>query len=744
MKGRIYQAIASPLLLIASVAYGGGTTVTTRLDAAALYESAFIDNLMRGDDGAIVLNDLVLYENDGPGAGYSEKGVFEESLHRGVQVKKLFQLRATDAKSAHVCVYLTPQSSTAPPYYLLVNGQHVDGIARPALDGIWHWVPVPADALRVGLNEIVVVCDAPEGEGYNLLFAREDEYEAGGGTLTYKGGTALLTSRKLIPPLESPPLGYAPIEVGATSARSTDGGRTWSRGVLGAEQVAGEYTIRLHLERYHDEGALTTLPLDLWHDPDRAQLVEGVPAVSVVTIESGASSPLSTGLEWSVRFGDSADPYDPSWGEFIGMARGDSIHSQIDADGKRYIQIRVQFYSQDAMHSPALHWIRVTRDLEFPGFTHGPIYVREMDNPEIQYSSHIVAWQSAPNDRLRAIRERLDLDTLLEGAEGDFEKINRVRHHVSTLWYHELPLPEYPAWNTLDVLDRKDRRGAGGMCIQFVVVLMDALHALGYQARHVNVFNHETLEVYVNELGKWVLVDPESLFDSYEFDTRTGEPLNVLEQHAYFLTRYGLSAENPIRWMNLEPWCNWQSSGVAENPQPLDIATATDWINDPDASKRPPQHGLAGFVRMIPRNDFLDQPTPRPLSQGSSYWPWSGYVCWYDEATPRMLHYALHTDRVTDFYPTLNRVAFTVTRTETPGEVRVAMTSQTPNFAGYEYCVGDGAWQDVPTEFTYPLAPSAPTRLEMRTRNTLGVRGKPSRVDLIWHYQEPYRPKSSS
>jgi hypothetical protein len=180
---------------------------------------------------------------------------------------------------------------------------------------------------------------------------------------------------------------------------------------------------------------------------------------------------------------------------------------------------------------------------------------------------------------------------------------------------------------------------------------------------------------------------------------------------------------------------------VPDTQQPVAISTTTAWINDPDPDKRPPQHNLAGFVRFIPRNDFMSNPTPRPLNNGSTYWPWSGYLCWYDAATPRMLHYALHTDRLADFYPTLNRVAFTITDTAVPGEVTVDMITQTPDFAAYEVRVDEGEWRDAASSFAWTLRPNALSRLEMRARNTLGIHGRASFAQALWHYQEPFAPK---
>ena len=264
----------------------------------------------------------------------------------------------------------------------------------------------------------------------------------------------------------------------------------------------------------------------------------------------------------------------------------------------------------------------------------GQIAIVDCDTTRHRYGSFRFSYEDPRHPALAVLRGRLKLDDLLEGARGDFERINRVRHHVSSLWRHSLPEPDYPAWNALDVLDRNERLGSGGMCMQFSLTFIQALQALGYHARHVNLFAHETVEVYVDELGKWVCVDPESLFDAYEYHTGTGLPLHALEQHDYFLRRYGFSAATPIDWLRTSAWA-WPDPKLQGEPQPLAYSTLSGALHN-RAKPPPPLHRLAGFVRIIPRNDFLSRPTPRPLNQGlRCHWPWNGYLNWYDAATPR-------------------------------------------------------------------------------------------------------------
>jgi len=428
------------------------------------------------------------------------------------------------------------------------------------------------------------------------------------------------------------------------------------------------------------------------------------------------------------------------WADFQTMGSGPSFTATFDAGDKRYIQWRSVLQTRNPLQSPVVHRMNIERTLTFSPPPPNTFYVWKYENAPQRYPSVPFAYEKWDEPKLRQLRERLKLDDLIKGADTDFERINLVRHLVSTQWRHGSPLPEYPEWSALEILDRRDRRGVGGMCIQFSVVFIQSLISLGYQARHINMFAHETVEVYVDELGKWIHMDPESVFDSYEYNTANGEPVNTLEQHRFFLKENGFSAEHSVDWKSVEPWA-WPAKEVRRNPQPLSFSTFTGWINNPSQPDYPPQHALAGFLRMMPRNDYFSRPYPRPLSQGSSNWPWNGYLNWYDEATPRKLQYAHHTDREIDFYPSLNRVEFNAVHGEKEGDILVDMVTFAPNFDGFEVNIDNRGWEPSPPSFVWKLKRSAVNSLEMRVRNKLGPKGKSSVMQVMWHYKEPFTPR---
>lgn len=738
--------IAIALAAGATQAPAQAVVVAADMDAIEAYEHGFAYNVMRTpDDDAVMLEDMVLIESDGPGAGESEKGTWTEEICEGVLARKTFRLEDPSAFEAHLVLYMTPMSEDRDeqePFFAVVNGRRVPGPELSWHEEMWHWVPVPVEALRAGENQVIVGCDAPRGQGYELMIARAGEYEGGGGAQRAGLNTALVSAGQLgreeagaRPQLEA-------IDVGAHSAKSVDGGETWVTGRLGTtDDVVGEYTIRLNLRRHKPRGALLSPPIDLWDGLDGQERIKPRCSVSDLKLLCLGDAPEGTSLTWQVRFADTADMTSEQWGAFRTVGSGEGLAAPVAHQGKRYLQWRAELTTSDPLKTPRVRGVKVVRRLTFTPPARR-FYVWDYENVRHRYSSIRFHYEDPGHPRLRELRERLNLDEVIAGATGDWDRINRVRHHVSQLWHHDRPTPDYPEWDALEILDRRDRVGKGGMCIQFSIVFIQSLLSLGYQARHINVFAHETVEVYVDELGRWVHVDPESLFDSYQYHTATGMPVSCLEQHRYFLQESGLSAEDSIDWQATEPWARWGHEGTfVSAPVPLDFSTFTGWINDPDKPDYPPQHQLAGFMRMMPRNDYFSRPFPRPLCQGTTNWPWNGYLNWYDRATPRKLQYALHTDREADFYPTLNRVQFDAVHGEREGGILIRMFTFAPNFDGFEINVDGAGWRNSPAQFTWSTRPSALNTLEMRAKNRLGPPGKPSRLQVMVHHKEPFSPR---
>jgi hypothetical protein len=684
---------------------------------------------------------MMLIDTDGPGAGYSQKGDFREPIHEGVQARKTLWLDDPTAYRAHCVLFMTPLSKnrqTQVPFEVRINGQRLSSPPLSFHEPEWHWIEFPPQWLVQGENEIIVSCEAPEGEGYNLLFARADEFADGGGANTWRGGTGYVAMGQLPPGQTMDQL--VPFEVGRGTSRSVDDGSTWSHGLGPNGDVSGEYTVRLNLQRHQPTGELRSRAIDLWESGGRWTAISPAKAVESLSVRGAGHAPEGTQLLWSIRFGDTTDVTSTAWESFRELGEGSKGTWELGSTPKRYAQLRVQLRTDRPLVTPRVDSLEIERTLRWRESALSDFAVVREENVHHLFSSFLQPQEDSNHPRLAEASKRLGVASVIRDAQGDFERINLLRHYVSTLWKHALPEPEYPAWDTMDILDRNDRLGWGGMCMQFVVVFMQSLQAEGYVARHINMFAHETVEVYVNELDRWAIVDPESVFDSYSFDRQTGLPLSALDQHAAFLRTFGLSRENPIRWKAIEPW-GWPAPDMYT--QDIGFSTSTPRLANPD--KPPPQYRLAGFVRMIARTDFLSNPTPIPVNNGLYLsWPWTGYLNWFDEATPRKLQYGIHTDRVCDFYPTVHRVEFSGILDPVVGTVDLMLMTQTPNFESFEIRRNEGPWTDSPARMMWELRPGGLNSLEMRVRNKAGRTGKPSRVAMMWHQRPAFDEGNTS
>ena len=135
---------------------------------------------------------------------------------------------------------------------------------------------------------------------------------------------------------------------------------------------------------------------------------------------------------------------------------------------------------------------------------------------------------------------------------------------------------------------------------------------------------------------------------------------------------------------------------------------------------------------MVPRNNWYEKPYPRPLSHGSSVWPWNGYINWYDDRTPRRRQYTWYTDRPRDMWPDLNRVHIHASHGESNDRLFLQFETYTPSLSHFEVDVNNGGWKRCGEYWTWFLS-SGQNRLQVRSVNKFGVGGKPSVVVLNYY-----------
>jgi len=685
------MAVAAALPVVLTLAASAQTKITeTRYGGPAevTYDLGFVNNVRKHPDGGVAIFDMVLIENDAPGSGRSEKGVWTDVVWGPHRARKILHLDDPRAHKAFLVVYTWHKKPPPCPLSFAVNGHHGEVVMEN--HEFCRWAEFPAAALRKGENVIDLSCPEAksEEEGWELYLARADEFADGGG---------------------------APAAVGRTSFKSTDAGVSWKRSPFGPTgDTQAEYSVRLSLDRYRREGTLTTPVIDLWRG-DAADFIVPLRRVVNVVFEAQADVPEGATVAYFVRGGTSTDPCEDDWEPYDVIGGGPGLNVQLDGEvfNRRYAQFKAVLSTTNPLVSPIIKTMQVTAEVEDQTPALSNVYVIRCENPVIRHPSVPWEWESWDRPEFNALRQRENLDEVTAGARTEFEAQLRLMDHATKRWWGGDPLPEYPGWDALSILDRIDKAGSGGMCIQANNFLAGMCMAYGWQARLVNIVAHETCEVWNDDYGKWIYLDGYHV-NHYVYDVETGEPLSVLDMHQRLLDL--LYPDRPIDWMKDE------FGAVPEDVQlPVGLGVP---------GPRRALHGgfeLAAFARMLPRNNWYEKPFPLPLTHGCTWWPWDGYINWYDDRTPPKRQYSRHTDRPQDMWPELNRVHVDATSAWGTDRLFLRFDTYTPNFSHYEVNVDEQGWKTTDSRWCWLLHPGKNV-LEVRAVNKLGAAGKPTVV----------------
>ena len=691
-------------------------------DALSVYENGFMSMLMRSTprlnrgDGGVSLFNMELVQNDAPGAGRSEKGVYSDIIWGKNGGRKILSIDDTRAFKAFIVFWVYKQGKY--PLHFKVNDNTVvcENWKKSKSIEVYRWIEFPVEWLRKGRNIIEFFSPeaaAPE-EGWEIYIARADEFEAGGGD---------------------------PADVGKTSFKSSNSGESWKESPFGPlGQTRAEYTVRISLDRFVRAGWLATPVIDLWRGDSDAFIVRQH-VLNKLSIQLRSETPEGTTVEYYLRKGGDPSPFSDKWEPYEPIGSGESVDMEIGKAGseikwdtvlqgalnRRYIQIRAVLSTTNPLKSPVVKSMRVESGLQepYPVPLHENIVVLDADNPPIQYSS--IDWQWEPWNRpeFEELKARESSDQVITGALSDFDAQVKLLDYATKRWRWTNPQPDYPGWDALSISDRIDNLGGGGMCIQFNLFLGGLCMAYGWQARLVNIVGHEICEVWNDEFAKWIYLDA-SYVNQYVYDPKTGEPLNLFELHKLYIDYY--FPDRPIDWMN-----DFTGAQNYEGEDKYPVRRASLTTHQADS-----HNGFthAAFMRMMPRNNYYEKVTPRPLAHGSSTWPWDGYINWYDDRTPPKRQYTMHTDRPRDMWPDLNRVHIDATQGFGNDRLFLRFETYTPNFSHFEVDVNDHGWKKIDSDHWAWLLGSGRNTLRVRAVSKRGAHGKPSTV-VINHADLP-------
>ena len=646
-----------------------------RFDAEALWSRSVSLGLQRSADGhSIELAPGALFEDDGPAAGYSFQPNVEK-LTPDVWIKKELLIRDPRATKATLLV------GRGGDLKAIVNGKAMVLDREGKVDNYWEAYAFSPAALRPGKNEVVL-----HGSG-RVWIARDDEFAAGSRTRTKHPNR---------------------------SAKSTDGGKSWDYDRLGAaNDVDGEYYVRLVLDQYRAAGSLTLPVVDSGNLDDQplSPPIDTLGSIRVtVDGEAGAGGTITV----RARSGPSPVPGAKSWSNWHDLGTGGGT---LKAPRGRYLQIELALATTNPLQTPKLQQVTVVATPKRAADWVRRVRVVESHNERVVRSSIPFEYEPLDHPGLKALRRRHKLDDVVNGAQSEFELITRLAVWSSKQWQRGHITTNYPAWDALQILEpHQDGTPVGGFCQQYNLVFLQACESFGLIGRAVSIGpgawakkirgGHEVVEIWSNEHKKWIYVDGNTAW--YAVDEATGVPRSLWELRQRQLAVLAGRAARPIRVVNI-------------------VETKHAWRG---------LHAWPPFVelRLIPRTNFLEAKSPLPLNQGMRGWFWTGHYAWTDAEHPASLLYGNRVAARSNWEWTLNQAAYTLEATDTAGEVRVHLDTQTPGFDTFVAEIDDSGIRPVRSGFVWKLR-SGVNRLRVRPRNIAAGQGIASWVVL--DYQAP-------
>jgi hypothetical protein len=658
----------------------GGVVETRRIvlpAAKAFEEGEGVRDVRLNESGAIILYDRLLVEDDGPGMGSDADWLKTDrapttEIAGDVRVKKTLHIDHLRAAEARLVV--------PPGLGVEINGHAVESSADA------EFLVIAPTLLAEGDNEIVL--SSPDGKARTIKIAPTADI------------------LRNAPERKSRP---------RRSFKSVDAGKTWA-------PIDGEYMVRLHLIQYAPRGEVVSPVMELGGTmKGHAPLLAPVD-VQAVELSADADAPDGSKVDLAFRAGINPVFDATTWTAWTPAG------AEFPA-GARYMQWKATLSSDDPFKTPALRSVAVKAQINrarAPDWA-AALSPGEYHNEQIRYTSMPFEYENPRHPKMVALRKKYKLDEIVSGGATETERLARLRDWIAHQWKICAPEVNYPAWDADEILTRKY-----GFCVQYAVTMMQCAISLGYQARFVFGNNpgafdgggHEVCEIWSNEHRKWMLFDVNQ--DWHYVNARTRQPMSMLEVHdlvvkTYYNGQLATPSNAPQQRVRADNLAICYGPGVVPGTPPEEFAR-----HFVDGHYTAPTRWL--LVNYIPRNNFYAKPYPRPKTQGAD-WNWSDYWCWEDAATPKRWLYRNFTARRSDLNWTLNQVCFDATVKDQPGVIAVQMGTFTPFFNTYLINVNREGWKESDRTFEWNLR-SGRNRLEMRVRNTSGILGPISSLEL--------------
>jgi hypothetical protein len=330
---------------------------------------------------------------------------------------------------------------------------------------------------------------------------------------------------------------------------------------------------------------------------------------------------------------------------------------------------------------------------------------------ENEYSK-LYNYDSFSNPKLKELRERYELEKVVASGKDEFDRqllLMDWTHHR----FKKFGRPSTPANGALEVLTAIDE-GHSFFCSQYGQVMLATSASLGWVNRALALRRHQgvnknggstehtTTEIWSNQFGKWVMLDPTSNM----YLEKGGVPLNAWEiRQEWFYN----DAKDLVFVVGKE------RKRYKKSDLPVWLAKFDgfgDLTVDPDELDK------YGFIGYIPNTKLTDA--------GFNYdgmFIVKDNLCdgtqWHTRKLPE--------NPATDPYFPIGQATMSVAIEN--GKVMVALKTLTPNFKQFEIRSKGGEWKSAADKFEWKVREGV-NKLEVQTVNLFGVEGTVSTAEI--------------
>jgi len=314
------------------------------------------------------------------------------------------------------------------------------------------------------------------------------------------------------------------------------------------------------------------------------------------------------------------------------------------------------------------------------------------------------------NPKLKELREKYKLDAVIAPGKDEFDKqvlLNEWTHKQ----FKKFGAPSSKARGAIEILKAVED-GNTFFCAHYGAVLCSSAASLGWIDRtlalrrhqgankHGGSTEHTVTEIWSNQYGKWVMLDPTSNM----FVEKVGVPLNAVEIRQEWFYHDG----KDITFVVGSERKKYKKTDL---PIVLErFAGFGDLTVDPD---EPDKYGFIGFV---PNTNLMDA--------GDDYGRMfivKDKLCdgtkWHERTVPK--------NPLVDPYFPICQAALSLTA---EGEkIKVAVKTMTPNFREFQSRIDGGGWKACTDNIALSVHPGT-NRLEVKSVNQFGVEGFVSTV----------------